>query len=67
MGSAWKNISCYFSFDENDFGLFDADDCDKIKYYIKNGFTNKAILSALDIQYEEYFDDILNKMRTIFK
>ena len=63
-GKIWKNISCYFSF--NNDGIFDADTIKEIRHYIKNGFTNEAILNVLSIPYEEYFYSIIEKLRNYF-
>lgn len=60
-GKIWKNISCYFSF--NNDGMFDETTIDSILFYINKGFTNEAILNILDIPYLEYFESILNKIR----
>ncbi len=62
-GKIWKHISCYFSF-KND-SIFGKKEIKNIKEYFKKGFTNKAVLSALniDLEFSEYFDDILNKLR----
>lgn len=64
-GKIWKNISCYFSF--NNDSIFDSENLKEIYYYFDKGFTNKAILNALEITYEKYFDDILDKLRNEYK
>ena len=64
-GKIWKNISCYFSF--NNDGLFDNKTLREIYYYFDNKFTNKAILNILGIQFDNYFDEILNKIRITYK
>lgn len=61
-GKIWKNISCYFSFDFND-GLFSKEDLESIFYYIHNGFTNVAILSALNLKYDDCFDKAIDLIR----
>lgn len=60
-GEIWKNISCYFSF--NNDGIFNSEDINTIIKYINKGFTNKSILSMLNITEYEYFDDFINKLR----
>ena len=61
----FRNISCYFTFNEDDGGIFDKETLDIIYEYIDRGFTNIAILSALNINYPEYFNDILDKIRIV--
>lgn len=61
-GKIWKNISCYFSF--NNDGIFDLETTKDILYYIQKGFTNESILNILNIPYEEYFYNILDKLRS---
>ena len=64
-GKIWKNISCYFSFDND--GIFDQETLKEIYYYFDNGYTNKAILNILDIKYDNYFEEILNKIRNEYQ
>lgn len=64
-GKIWKNISCYFSFDND--GMFDDETIEEIKYYIDNGFTNKAILVQLNLDdYEDYFISFIDNIRKVY-
>lgn len=60
-GKIWKNISCYFSF--NNDGLFGAKELVHIKNMIEENHTNHEILESLNIDYHEYFNDTLNMIR----
>ena len=63
----FRYISCYFSFEKADGGIFDHETLQRIYYYVDHGFTDAAILKALDLEYEEYFSDILSKIIEEYK
>lgn len=56
-GKIWKNISCYFSF--NNDGFLTEEIINKIKEYGNEGITSKMIAHMLNFPYQEYFINII--------
>ena len=57
-GKIWKNISCYFSF--NNDGVITIEIIDLIKFMVSNGYSRNEIIASINIKRKEYFIDILN-------
>lgn len=57
----WKNISCYFSFDND--GFINDENLDKIIQMVHEGKSNSTILYSIGCPYIQYFSKIIDEIR----